>query len=162
MARHLVCTEGFWEQLVSHLGALVSAVLSPRPPPKTIQKKIKGGPVPWLVARSALWFLGASVAESLGATWSLLGSRRGRTQVPWLVSSLQVLLQDRDVCNTRKLTHPCTFPCFTCTCTAALPYLVSLALLQLAFPALFCTALFVACSCTADRPTVFLTLTVAV
>ena len=53
----------------------------------------------------------------------------------------------------------CTLPCFTCT--AALPYLVSLALLRLPFlPFLHC--LFLAHSCTADWPTVFRTLTVLV
>ena len=132
----------------------------------------KRGPVPWLATWSALWFLGASVAESLGATWLVLKPCHSCNQVPWLVASLQAV---RVVCNTRKLTNPCALTYFTCT--AALPCLLAPFLVSLALP--HCLTLFhlhcstwpflpflhcpfLAHSCTADWPTVFRTLTVVV
>ena len=105
----------------------------PKTPPQNNTKKIKGGPVPWLVARSALWFLGASVAKSLGATWLAFGV------APWPHSSpLARVFAASSSARPRRVQHTkadtslhlslfhlhlhcrTALPCFTCTAPTCL------------------------------------------
>ena len=104
----------------------------PKTPPQK-KKNNKGGPVPWLVPRSALWFLGASVAKSLGATWLAFGV------APWPHSSpLARVFAASSSARPRRVQHTkadtslhlslfhlhlhcrTALPCFTCTAPTCL------------------------------------------